>query len=205
MPERNPPIDSKGHRATSPWEMPRGAWKDIAARTYKRTWDDNVGLVAAGVAFYSFFALLSLLGLIVLVYGFVADPMTVIEHIRSLTGILPSDVAFIIGDQLMNAVKASEQTKGLGILLAFLVATYGGTNGAASVITALNIAYEEKETRSLLRFYLLAITMTFTALIVALGAIAATAALAYLQHLAPRAPGPLVVAGTILGYVMLAV
>ena len=49
----------------------------------------------------------------------------------------------------MNAVRASQKTKGLGILLAFLVATYGGTNGATSVITALNIAYEEKEKRSL--------------------------------------------------------
>jgi len=196
-------VDPKGHQAASPWEMPRAAWKDIASRTYKRTWDDNVGLVAAGVAFYSFFALLSLLGLIVLVYGFVADPVTVIDHIRSLTGVLPTDVAFIIGDQLMNAVKASEKTKGLGILLAFLVATYGGTNGAASVITALNIAYEEKETRSLLRFYLLAVVMTLTALIVALGAIAATAALAYLQHLLPQMPAATVIAGKILGYLVL--
>ena len=117
-------------------------------------------LVAAGVAFYGFFALLSLLGLIVLVYGFVADPVTVIDHMRALTNVLPTDVAFIIGDQLMNAVKARRKPRGLAILLAFLVATYGGTNGATSVITALNIAYEEKEKRSLVRFYLLAVSMT---------------------------------------------
>ncbi|MFL6731254.1 MAG: YihY/virulence factor BrkB family protein [Sphingomicrobium sp.] len=195
--------DPSGHYATSPWQMPRAAWKDIAARTYKRTWDDNVGLVAAGVAFYSFFALLSLLGLIVLVYGLVADPMTVIDHMSALTAILPTDVAFIIGDQLMNAVKASEGTKGFGILLAFLVATYGGTNGAASVITALNIAYEEKETRTLFRFYLLAVTMTLAALVMALCALAATAALAYLQHLFPTVAGPLVIAGKVVGYLVL--
>src|SRR3954469_4638209 len=173
-------VDPQGHEARSPAEMPRRAWKDIAARTYKRVWDDNVGLVAAGVAFYGFFALLSLLGLIVLVYGFAADPLTVIEHMQALTAVLPSDVAWIIGDQLMNAVRASQKTKGLGILLAFLVATYGGTNGATSVITALNIAYEEKEKRNLFRFYLLAVSMTLGALILALGAIGATAALAYL-------------------------
>ena len=46
-------------------------------------------LVAAGVAFYGFFALLSLLGLIVLVYGFVADPVTVIEHDAALTSSCP--------------------------------------------------------------------------------------------------------------------
>ena len=69
-------VDPKGHQASVAHGKCRApAWKDIAARTYKRTWDDNVGLVAAGVAFYGFFALLSLLGLIVLVYGFVADPL----------------------------------------------------------------------------------------------------------------------------------
>lgn len=192
--------DPLGHRATSPWQMPPPAWRDILKRSYKRVWDDNVGLVAAGVAFYGFFALLSLLGLIVLVYGFVADPLTVIDQMQTLTAVLPTDVASVIGDQLMNAVRASEKAKGLGILLAFLVATYGGTNGSTSVITALNIAYEEKEKRSLVSFYLLAVAMTLAALIIALCALTATAALAYLQHLLPQASVPVVFAGKIGGY-----
>jgi len=75
-------VDPKGHQASSPAQMPPPAWKDIVKRTYKRTWDDNVALVSAGVAFYGFFALLSLLGLIVLVYGFVADPAAVIDQVR---------------------------------------------------------------------------------------------------------------------------
>ncbi len=195
--------DPKGHQARSPAEMPAPAWKDIAKRTYKRVWDDNVGLVAAGVAFYSFFALLSLLGLIVLVYGFVADPATVIEHMWSLTAVLPSDVAKIIGDQLMTSVEASKGTKGFAILLAFLVATYGGTNGAAAIITALNIAYEEKEKRSLFRFYLLSVSLTFGALVVALCALGGTAAVAFLQRLLPKASDAVVVAGKFAGYLLL--
>jgi len=196
-------VDPKGHQARSPAEMPRRAWGDILKRTYKRVWDDNVALVAAGVAFYGFFALLSLLGLIVLAYGFFAAPMTVIEHMYALTAVLPTDVAAIIGDQLMTAVRASEGTKGFGILIAFAVATYGGTNGAAAIITALNIAYEEKETRSLWRFYLLAIAMTLSALAVALLALAGTAALAFLQKLVPHASLAAVIAGRIVGYVAL--
>ena len=196
-------VDRNGHQARSPAEMPRRAWKDIIKRTYKRVWDDNVGLVAAGVAFYSFFALLSLLGLIVLSYGFFADPMTVIEQMRALTAVLPTDVASIIGDQLMTAVKASQKAKGLGILLAFLIATYGGTNGASAIITALNIAYEEKEKRSLFRFYFLAVSMTLSALVLALMALAATAALAYLQQLLPEAPPVLVSLGKVAGYLLL--
>ena len=196
-------IDLKGHLAKSPWQMPRAAWKDIGARTYTRIWDDNIGLVAAGVAFYGFFALLSLLGLIVLVYGFVADPVTVIEHMQALTAVLPSDVAMIIGDQLMTAVQASQGAKGLGILIAFLVAVYGGTNGAAAILTALNIAYEEKEKRSLLHFYLIAIGMTFAALVLSLAALAATAAIAFLQNLLPQASDEAVFVGKIAGYLFL--
>ena len=184
-------VDPKGHQAKSPAEMPAPAWKDIAKRTYKRTWDDNVGLVAAGVAFYGFFALLSLLGLIVLTYGFVAEPVTVIDHMRSLLAILPRDVVVLIGDQLMTAVKSSEGTKGLGILLAALVAVYGGTNGAAAVITALNIAYEEKEKRSLLRFYLLALLMVIGALIVALSALGAPRHWPCFRSCFPRPRAPL--------------
>jgi membrane protein len=197
-------VDTKGHQASSPAQMPGPAWKDILKRTYKRTWDDNVALVSAGVAFYGFFALLSLLGLVVLVYGFVADPHDVIDHMQALTAILPGDVASVIGGQLMTAVESSQGTKGFGILLAFLVAVYGGTNGAASVITALNIAYEEKEKRSLFRFYLLAIGMTLGALVVALLALAATAVIGFLQHLLPRAAPAAVVAGKFVGYLLLA-
>jgi membrane protein len=196
-------VDPKGHQAGSPWQMPEAAWKDIAKRTYKRVWDDNVGLVAAGVAFYGFFALLSLLGLVVLVYGIAADPFTVIEHVQALTAVLPTDVAFVIGDQLMNAVKASQKAKGLGIAIAFLVGTYGGTNGATSVLTALNIAYEEKEKRSIFRYYLLAVSLTFGAVLLSLAAIAGTAALAFLQHLLPTAAPVTVIAGKIFGYLLL--
>ena len=196
-------IDPKGHHATSPWHMPPAAWKDILKRSYTRTWDDNIGLVAAGVAFYGFFALLSLLGLIVLSYGIVADRATVIQHMTMLTDVLPSDVAMVIGEQLMTAVRASEGTKGLAIVIAFIVGVYGGTNGAAAVLTALNIAYEEKEKRSLVGYYLTAMAITFTALVFALSALAGTAAVAFLQRLLPEASTGAVIGGKITGYVML--
>src|SRR6476646_7980284 len=205
MPDDRSHRRDRGHQAASPAQMPLVAWKDIAKRTYKRTWDDNVALVSAGVAFYGFVALLSLLGLIVLVYGIVADPRTVIDQMRTLTSILPADVVALIGNQLLTAVHSSQETKGFGILLAALVAIYGGTNGAASVITALNIAYEEKEKRSLVGFYLLAAFMTLIALVTALAAIAGTAAVAYLQRFMPQTSGLPLTAMKVLGYVLLVI
>ncbi|HVL79396.1 MAG TPA: YihY/virulence factor BrkB family protein [Sphingomicrobium sp.] len=190
----------RGHQATSPAQMPRRAWKDIALRTWQRTWEDNVGLVAAGVAFYGFFAIVPLLGLIVLIYGVFADPATVISNMQALTDILPNDVAELIGEQLMGAVEASAGMKGLGIAVALAVALYAGTNGAGAVITALNIAYEEKERRSLFRFYLVAIAITFAAVTMALLGLGAAAAIAALDNFIPDASGPIVMAGKIVGY-----
>jgi membrane protein len=191
-------VDRKGHQARSPSEIPAPGWKDIARRSYKRTWDDNVGLVSAGVAFYGFFALLSLLGLIVLSYGFVADPHLVIRDVRALTTFLPGDIASLIGDQLMTAVHASEGRKGAALLLALAVGLYGGTNGAAATITALNIAYEEKEKRGLVVFYLTALGLTLCAVVLALVLLSATAAAAALGRLVPDASGATIIAGRVL-------
>ena len=144
----------RGRDATSPWQMPLRAWKEVVVRVWNQSWLDNIGLVAAGVAFYGFLAVVPLLGILVLTYGVFAQPDTVIEHVMTMLRVLPPDVVELIGQLLMNAVQSSEQTSGLGILLALLVALYAGGNGAGAVMTALNISYEEKERRSLLRFYL---------------------------------------------------
>ena len=195
--------DPKGHQAASPLEMPKAAWKDIASRTWQRTWDDNVGLVAAGVAFYGFFALLSLLAMTVLVYGLAADVKTLVNTMQALTAILPTDIAALIGDQLRQAMKASEGQKGLAILIAFLVAFYGGTNGASSIITALNIAYEEKEKRSLFRFYLTSIAMTLSAIVLALLSVIGVTIAGSLQHVVPHASPALIAGGKAVAYLLL--
>jgi membrane protein len=195
--------DPRGHQATSPWQMPWAAWKDIASRTWQRTWDDNVGLVAAGVAFYGFFALLSLLAMVVMLYGIAAAPATVVSNFQSLTAILPTDMAALIADQLMNSVQMSNGRNGLGLLIALAVALYGGTNGAGAVITALNIAYEEKEKRSLLHFYLIAIAITLAAVFIALLALAGVAIAASLDELLPWISDSVVLIGKVIAYAAL--
>lgn len=195
----------QGNLARSPWQMPWAGWKQILSRTWQRTWDDNVGLVASGVAFYGFFALVSLIAIIVLTYGLFAEPKTVISNIQTLAGLLPRDVAVVVGDQLLNAVRTSEETKGTGLILAFAAALYGGTNGAAALITALNIAYEEKEKRSLLRFYLLAILLTLAAVAVTVFAMAAVGVIAALNRQFPAFSPVAIMAGRIAGYAVLVV
>ncbi|HEY0628411.1 MAG TPA: YihY/virulence factor BrkB family protein [Sphingomicrobium sp.] len=196
-----------GRSATSPWQMPLNIWREVALRVWNQSWLDNIGLVAAGVAFYGFLALVPLLGILVLTYGIFARPETVIDHVMTMLTILPPDVVELIGQLLMSAVENSEQISGLGILIALAVAIYAGCNGAGSVMTALNIAYEEKERRSLLRFYGIALIITAVAVLIALLALAAMAAVAELDALLPAASTATIIlgkAGLYLGMALLA-
>ena len=69
-----------GRTADSPLEIPSRGWKQVAIRTWKQSSEDNIALVAAGVAFYAFLALVPLLGATVLTYGLLADPQTVADR-----------------------------------------------------------------------------------------------------------------------------
>ena len=192
---RNP-----GRRAESPERIPLAGWLQVFKRTWQESRADNLGLVAAGVAFFGFLALVPMLGAIVLAYGLVAEPATVVGDVRRLTAVLPEDVAVLIGRQLMDLVHSSEDRKGLGLIIAIAVALYGGSNGAGAIITALNVAYEEKEKRSPLHYYGLTIAITVLAICLALAALAATAGLTFLRQLFPRTPPTLVTAGQIVAY-----
>jgi YihY family inner membrane protein len=198
-------VDNQGHQASRPWAIPLGGWKAVLQRTWAETSSDNVGLIAAGVAFYGFLALVPLLGAIVLSYGLVAEPQTVIADMQRLTSVMPADAAKLIGEQLMNVVQSSDGKKGFGLLLALGLALFGARNGAGAVITALNIAYEEKEKRGFIKVNALALGITAAAVIVALVAGVAIAALGKLEDLLPGASGIVVVLGKLLSYLLLLV
>ena len=196
--------DRHGRAAASPFTMPAAGWKEVFVRTWGEAGDDNVGLVAAGVAFYGFLALVPLLGAIVLSYGLIADPQTVVRNMQGLTSVMPGDAAKLVGEQLMNVVKTSGGKKGFGLLLALGLAVFGARSAAGSIVTALNIAYEEKEKRSFIVVNLLALGITAAGVLVAVLAVVAIAALGHLEALLPSAPGFVLVLGKLLSYVALA-
>ena len=180
----------RGQSAAKPTEIPRLGWIDIAKRTWKEVGKDNVGIVAAGVAFYFFLALVPLLGATVLTYGLFASPETVVRQAQGLTSFLPGEAAKLIGEQLMNVVQTSGGKKGFGLLIAIGVAFWGAKNAASAIITALNIAYEEEEKRGFVKTTLLALAMTLGAVLMAGVVGAAIGVMSAIEKLLPNA-GPI--------------
>lgn len=172
--------------ATKPSDFSASDWKQVLKRTWAEASDDNIGLIAAGVAFYAFLAFVPMLASVVLTYGLVADPAVVAGHVQSLFQTLPSEVAGLIGEQLRGMTEGEAAPKGFALLLALLLAIYGAMRGASAIITALNIANEVEESRSFVRATAVALLITLGAIVAVLIAAGAIAALAAVERLLPQ-------------------
>lgn len=165
--------------------MPASGWRDALIRTWREAGKDNLDLIASGVAFYFFLAVVPLLGALVLGYGLVADPATVVRHMQAITSVLPADAARLIGEQLQSIVTTAQGKKGLGLLVALLIALYGAMKGAGAIVTALNIVYEEEETRGFVKRTLLTFFMTVGMVLVGILALLAISAMGAVEALLP--------------------
>lgn len=196
--------DPKGRDAANPWAMPYGGWLAVLKRSWQQMSEDNLSLIAAGVAFYSFLAMVPLLGAVVLSYGLIADPATVVRHFRQLSTILPGDAARLIGEQLLNVVHSSESKKGFGLLVALAIAFWGATKATGATVTALNVAYEETDERGFLRSTLLNLAMVLGAVIAVGLAMIAITIFSHLQDLLPGTSGIVLALGRLVSWIVLA-
>jgi membrane protein len=176
--------------AETPVEIPARGWWEVLKRSWAGSKEDNLNLVAAGVAFYAFLAFVPLLAALVLTYGLVAEPATVVEHFRSLTRVMPLDAARLIGEQLMSMTQTEGKQKGLGLLLALLISLYGSMRGARSIVDALNLVYDAEEGRSFIGKIIVSILITLGGLLALAAAILAISAMGYVERLLPvSSPG----------------
>jgi len=192
-----------GGAASSPWHMPLAAWKSVLMRTWSSLGRDNISLAAAGVAFYGFVALVPMLAALVLGYGLIAAPATVVQDMQKMMSVMPIDAAKLIAEQLLSVVHTSSTKKGFGLIVALVVALYGARNGASAIITGLDIAYEEQEDRSFVRLILLSLGITVGGIFVAIVAMIAVASLGHLDDALANAPRLVIVAGKLVSYLVL--
>lgn len=167
--------DDRGRSAEGPGEIPKRGWKDILTRTKESMAEDDLSIVAAGVAFYVFLGLIPALGAVISIWGLLADPITVQEQISAMAGVLPGDVVNILEEQMTRI--ASQPAGALtATLIGILLALWSGAKAMKAVMVALNITYGEKETRGFIKLNATALALTFAGVIgfiVAIGVVVA--------------------------------
>lgn len=149
-------------------EIVRREWWSILLATGARIGRDNVSILAAGVAFYIFVAIPSSLTAVVSVYGLMFNTLQVESQVGSLIGLLPSDVIDILNNFLKLLAAKPQTTLGLRLILGLGVAIWSAQSAASSMISALDAAYEQKETRGYLRFQLAALVLSVCSIVFAL-------------------------------------
>lgn len=153
--ERNEP--GRGRAARTPSEIPRAGWRDILLRVWQKLSEDNVSLVAAGVALNTLLAVFPAMAVLASVYGMFASPAQVGREIAPFYGILPHEAAGIIQAQLEALARPRNHTLGIGAIVSFVVSLYYSSQGVSALMSATNIAYRERERRGFVRLVLVAI------------------------------------------------
>lgn len=164
-----------GAQAEKPTEIPRRGWFQVVRRAAKEASADQVPLLAAGVAFYSFLALFPALIAAVMIYGLVRDPADVREQVASLSDTLPADAASLLTTQLEAITSTGGGSLGIGLLVSLALALWSASGGVGNLMTAINLAYDEDETRGFVKRRALALGLTLAAIVfvvVAVGLVA---------------------------------
>ncbi|MBP1151082.1 MULTISPECIES: YihY/virulence factor BrkB family protein [unclassified Methylocaldum] len=169
--------NDRGRSAVRPWDIPLAGWRDIAYRVKNEVVHDNISIVAAGVAFYALLAIFPALAAMIGLYGLVADPADVQKEIEALANIVPAEAHALLSRQLNDIASHANTALSLSVLIGLAVAIWSATKGITSLITALNIVYNEQEKRSFLKLNGLALAFTFGGILFALVAIGLIAGL----------------------------
>ncbi|MEU0315933.1 YihY/virulence factor BrkB family protein [Nocardioides sp. NPDC006273] len=154
-----------GAKADNPTSIPCRGWKQVARRVWEETQIDQVPLLAAGVAFWGFLSLFPAMIAAVAVYGLVADPATVTRQAEVVTEALPRDAASLIVDQMKTISAESSDALGFSLLVSVLLALWTASAAVTNMMSAINIAYDEEETRTYLRRKGIALLLSVAAVV----------------------------------------
>ncbi|WP_162784675.1 YihY/virulence factor BrkB family protein [Paracoccus suum] len=158
-------------------ELDRSAWWAIAKRVAHQFSVDRITSVSAGVTFFGLLALFPALTALVSIYGLFADRSTIAENMNTLDRFMPRGASELIAGQINAIVSAPSEALGLATILGLLTALWSANGGMKALLSALNIAWFQKEERGLIKLNLVSLGFTLGGIILVGAMIAAIAVL----------------------------
>jgi membrane protein len=156
------------------WSLRGLSWRELAKRTCRKSWDDEVFGQSARMALYFFFALFPVLLLLLILLGQSGGSGSEWRGalLDSFKQVLPPDASALITETIQQL--SARAVLGTGAILAAVYAAWGALNGTWAMMTGLNKAYEVEENRSWWRVLLIMFGLTISLSVlglIALGAI----------------------------------
>ena len=126
----------------------------FSLNVYSETNRDNVSVMAAGVAFWTFLSIFPGLSALISIYGLIADPD---RHRRAGCPTWPACCrrrpSRFSTTSWTRLTSAPRQALGLGLVVSLLLTLFYSMSGTGTLMQALAVAYEERDTRGILAYY----------------------------------------------------
>jgi membrane protein len=164
----------RGRNAVHPLQIPWTGWMDILWRTYTEMNSDRLLYIAGGVAFFVLLAIFPAVTALVSACGLFFNATTIANDFGMLQGVVPANVLGLVNDQADRIAAHSGGALSLGIIVGILVSLWSAMSGVKAVVDALNVIYEQRETRSFVRLNVVAVAFTlggFAAFLLAIAAV----------------------------------
>jgi len=133
-------------------------WRAVFVRAFKEFLEDNGTMLASALAYSTFFAIPSVLLVVVGVFTLLVGPETINSLMAHFSQVMPGEAASLLGGSLHRL----EQHPASGIamtIVGFVLALWATTGAMTTYMTALNLAYERKDGRSFVRKRLVAVQL----------------------------------------------
>lgn len=158
----------RGEEAKWPHNIPLRGWKDIIIRVWHEMKVDHVQIVSAGVGFYFFLAIFPTIVAAISIYSLVLEPAQIEEQISRLNLILPERAFGMINDILQPVIQQTRKEIGWGLAVSILVSIWSANKGTNALFQGINIAYDEIDSRNIVKKNLLTLLFTLCGLVLGL-------------------------------------
>ncbi len=125
---------------------------------------DRVLSIAGGVSFFVLLAIFPAITAMVSAYGLFFSPSIITDNLSLLNDVVPENVLSIVHEQASHIASNSGGALSIGIVVGILVSLWSTMSGVKAMIDALNVIYEQKETRSFIRLNLIALGFTLASI-----------------------------------------
>ncbi|MDZ4095618.1 MAG: YihY/virulence factor BrkB family protein [Paracoccaceae bacterium] len=101
----------------------------------------ELGLIAAGIAFFSFLAVFPAMAAVIAIWGFASDPGVIREQMERLADFLPPEAYALLYTQVQALLAANDSRLGWATVFSTLLAIWSARAGVAALIRGLNAIY----------------------------------------------------------------
>jgi len=166
-------------------DVPNVSWWTIVKCTWLQMNRDNLSALAAAAGFYALLSIFPTLTALVSLYGLVTDRIMVENQVAAMEGILPPEAVKLIATWLQTLLQEPAGKFGVGLLVSVLLALWSLSSATGLLMTAVNICYGIRETRTFVRFNLEALALSAGLVLFGVVALALVAVLPVLLNLLP--------------------